>query len=323
MRIFALFIVAFAATVAADTCLLNDLTLGNGLVLSPPFNTYNHDFICNALFSQSYTTVTVNPVELGASLKLTFNGNIITPFFANTPSPILNLNVGDNTIVVNVKCADCVIDYTIVCNRQPETGPSVQGDPQFVGLRGQTYQIHGVDGDIYNIISDANIQMNAKFVFLTTGQCPIIDGAKATNCWSHPGQYLGQIGIKTNAGERILLQGGAYNRGFAGVTVNNRELGIDQRVDLQNGFVMRNGTHGVSVQASAFLFYFENSDMFINQRTNVNDWTAINAHGLLGQTSTNKVYPTKIKYIEGTVDDYRVNDGIFGDAFVFNKFPKA
>ena len=76
------------------------------------------------------------------------------------------------------------------------TNTAVLGDPQFVGLRGQSYQVHGMDGAIYNLISDKNLQVNSRFVFLTEGQCPIIDGVVDTNCWSHPGSYIGEMSFQ-------------------------------------------------------------------------------------------------------------------------------
>jgi len=72
---------------------------------------------------------------------------------------------------------------------------SVTGDPSFVGLLGQKYQVHGMDGAVYNLISDIHLQVNSRFVFLSSGRCPIIDGLPAANCYSHPGSYLGSICI--------------------------------------------------------------------------------------------------------------------------------
>jgi len=53
--------------------------------------------------------------------------------------------------------------------------PSVQGDPEFVGLRGQRYQVHGIDGAVYNLISDSLSQVNSRFIYINEkGDCPII-----------------------------------------------------------------------------------------------------------------------------------------------------
>ena len=46
------------------------------------------------------------------------------------------------------------------------TGGSARGDPQFVGLRGQSFQVHGIDGAVYALISEEHTAVNARFVFL-------------------------------------------------------------------------------------------------------------------------------------------------------------
>lgn len=58
------------------------------------------------------------------------------------------------------------------------TPGGVSGDPQFSGFLGQQYQIHGVDGLVYNIISDPILQFNARFTFLEKGTCPVVKGKR-------------------------------------------------------------------------------------------------------------------------------------------------
>ena len=45
------------------------------------------------------------------------------------------------------------------------TASGVVGDPQFTGLRGQSYQVHGIDGAVYNLITSPQLHVNARFVF--------------------------------------------------------------------------------------------------------------------------------------------------------------
>jgi hypothetical protein len=200
-------------------------------------------------------------------------------------------------------------------------GGFVVGDPQFVGLRGQSFQVHGVSGEVYNIVSDADLQYNSKFVFLDSGKCPTVDGKKQKGCWSHPGSYLGELGLKTRAGDRISLVSGSAASGFASVAVNGKPVGEGETVLLADnlGSVSRNSTHLASVQVGNWDFAFENSDMFVNQRVRVLDARSLRSHGLLGQTWRETTYPNAIKYVQGQVDDYVIRDGdIFGDNFVFN-----
>lgn len=105
--------------------------------------------------------------------------------------------------------------------------------PDFAGLLGQQYQVHGVAGEVYNVISDRTMQMNSRFVFLDQGDCPILNGRRANACWSHPGSYLGEIGIKTCGGDRLHIASGSAQHGFNSVTLNGRELEFDEVLPLR------------------------------------------------------------------------------------------
>ena len=152
---------------------------------------------------------------------------------------------------------------------------------------------------------------------------PVVNGRKQKSCWSHPGSYLGELGLKTKAGDRIHLVTGPAKRGFDSVTVNEREVRAGESVALAGdlGSVSRNTTHLASVQVGNWDFAFENSDLFVNQRVRVLDQKSLRSHGLLGQTWRDTTYPNAIKHIAGQVDDYVIRDNdIFGDNFVFNAF---
>ena len=88
---------------------------------------------------------------------------------------------------------------------------SIVGDPQFVGLRGQQYQVHGIDGAVYNLISERSTQVNARFAFLTQGSCPVIGGVADSNCWSHPGSYLAELSFQ-QVGGRPAARRAAHRR---------------------------------------------------------------------------------------------------------------
>ena len=68
------------------------------------------------------------------------------------------------------------------------------GDPQFFGFLGQSFQFHGLINTVFNLLSNKNIQLNAKFIFLKEGHCPPIN----TLCFTHTGTYMGEIGILFN-----------------------------------------------------------------------------------------------------------------------------
>jgi hypothetical protein len=200
-------------------------------------------------------------------------------------------------------------------------GGSVKGDPVFVGLRGQVYQVHGVSGNVYNIISDPDLQYNSRFVYLSRGDCPRMPEYNLTNCWSHPGSYLGELGLKTRSGARIHIVSGGAQQGFASVTLDGKVLHVNDSVGFESGYITFNHTHAVMLTIGNWVFRFENSDMFINQQLRLQDPRYLQAHGLVGQTWRTNLYPNAIKYIQGTVDDYVVRGGnLFGDDFMFNAY---
>ena len=99
------------------------------------------------------------------------------------------------------------------------------------------------------------------------------------------------------------------------------ELGDSVLLTGNLGSVSRNSTHLASVSVGNWIFDFENSDMFINQRVQVRDTRMLRSHGLLGQTWREVTYPNAIKYVQGEVDDYAIREkDLWGDNFVFNAF---
>ena len=285
-------------------------------------------YYCNCNSNVDSVTVTINSDDLYTTYDLNFEDATKTVQMQQylalnqqsnvmhfTPTPTATPSYA-NTVVISPACSDCRSTYTVTCYKAPPT-TSVSGDPQFVGLRGQSYQVHGVAGEVYSIVSDEHLQMNSRFVFLSKGDCPVVNGIKQTNCYAHEGSYLGAIGIKTAAGDKLKLVSGPAKTGFAEVSLNGRPV----KVGSDHGFMSFNHSHLVTVQVGNFHMEFDNSDMFINQRVRVLDWASLNAHGLLGQTWRQKTYPNSVKHIEGRVDDYVVQGkDLFGDKFIYNQF---
>lgn len=226
------------------------------------------------------------------------------------------------------------ITRTVVNPPASSTGTSgpggAVGDPSFSGFRGQRYQIHGVSDTVYNIITDANLVLNAEFVFLTRGECPILDGKPMTNCWSHPGSYFGSLGLKTINGDEVIIQSGVAKKGFELIQFNKQVItapttltglsGANEAITLQV-----HNTHQMTLNTGLFEFELENSDNFINIVTaRVTDWRAlthsVKSHGLLGQT-----WELRKGIIQGTVDDYaEASNNLLGHDFLYNKFqPKS
>jgi hypothetical protein len=211
---------------------------------------------------------------------------------------------------------------------------AVSGDPMFAGLRGQSFQVHGIDGAVYNLISDTAHQVNSRFVFLNGPRlCPLLPSTnkKSSSCWSHPGSYLGELGVKTSADDRIFIQAGSAVDGFELITFNGQPVKVGSEVELGylqtnlgSGSLIVNNTHELQITVGYFTIQVENIDGFLNLRSvkvDSDQWGRLSSHGLLGQTWQNKRYSGKVQEIEGEVDDYVItDDNIFGDNFVFNKF---
>ena len=231
-----------------------------------------------------------------------------------------------NSVTIYVNPSPTVTPVT------PQAPPGgIVGDPQFTGLRGQTYQVHGMPNEIFNIVSDNDFQYNSRFVYLTQGVCPTIDGNKIESpCFTHPGTYLGELALQTSAGDRLYLKAGEASQGFETVLLNDEDLDDDGEViDLlplkgrEAPFVVRNSSHMVTVQMGNFWLEFINSDMFINQRVAMLDASQQTSHGLLGQTWSGKIYDVDatIPWIEGKVWDYAMADHeMFSHRFVYNQF---
>jgi hypothetical protein len=249
------------------------------------------------------------PINVTGLYRFTFN------------IPVLS-NVEVNLTYINAGAPQPVVDLISILVTNPAV---VVGDPQFVGLRGQSFQIHGIDGAVYNIISEAQTQVNSRFVFLSEGECPMINGVPDVNCWSHPGSYLGELSFQQVVDGKVhkaLIVAGSAKTGFASVELDGKALKVGDAFTFGSFSVKMISTHHVSVQTENFSFELSNSDMFINQAvSNRVPLSKLSSHGLLGQTHQAKVYPTAARYIEGEVDDYVIADNdIFGTDFAFNKF---
>ena len=237
--------------------------------------------------------------------------------------------------------------------------PAIKGDPMFVGLRGQKYQVHGIDGVVYNLITDTSFNVNSRFVFLDGPRpCPTMPSTdkRTVACWSHPGSYLSNIAVSTSDNTRLLIQSGSAYGGFSKVILYqlNHEDRIISEISINNNHklynisqtfsIIRFSTHEVSIIIGSFQLIIENGDDYINLsqlKVLPNNYYKLKSHGLIGQTWSAKRYyhdntiqstsVSSLEYvsdnknnnlhmIEGEIDDYVIIDNqLFGDEFVFNR----
>ena len=213
----------------------------------------------------------------------------------------------------------------VVRNAVNAAASSVKGDPQFVGLRGQSFQVHGLDGAVYALVSSPSTQVNARFAFLSSGRCPppiII----ATQCWSHPGSYLGAVSVQERMDgeaelQRLTVEAGAHDVGFASAELNGRLLAVGDSASIGHFSVQRPSSHRLEVRTRELHLVLENSDGFINQQAAaLVPLQCMTAHGLLGQThSAQPRQPGALRHIDGDVDDYVVSD-LFAHDFAYDQF---
>ena len=224
-----------------------------------------------------------------------------------------------------------------------QTSPSgAKGDPQFTGLRGQRFQVHGVSGTVYNLITDGALQVNARFDFLASGGGPHAD-VIATQPWTHPGTYMGAMSFQVRRSgnsshvDVVVVEAGGPEEGFASVSINGQrvtrphtwqsesssELSVSGSATLTGQFVH---SHVLELHTRQFHFRLVSSDRFINHGVAPTvPLHALHCHGLLGQTRLDRRYSTALRYVEGSVDDYAVDvarDGtaLLGGGFVYDLF---
>ena len=316
----------------------------------PGTDTYNVTLPTAYIPSEIYIDVGVTESSADATFTVTVNGQLQQI----DGSPVWNASVGGtfvltapfneigqveytNEIVIVFTNNGCTYTNTFFITNPAAGGGNggVVGDPQFVGLRGQSFQVHGMDGAVYALISDPHTQVNTRFVFLDGPRpCPVLPstGKPAATCWSHPGSYLGELAVKTSAGDRVHIVAGSAAEGFGAVTVNGKPLAVGRNHALHHlnnnvpaGTVLHNNTHELTLRCSYFALTVENIDGFVNLRSLAvldGAWPRLQAHGLLGQTWQWKRYSGAVKEIEGEVDDYVVSgaDDIWSDSFLFSRF---
>jgi hypothetical protein len=231
---------------------------------------------------------------------------------------------------IDFRDANCSYIYIISIQSADVCCTGVCGDPQFKGLRGQSFQIHGIDGAVYNLISSRDFLLNSEFAFLTgPRECPIMPstGKRSVACWSHDGSYLKNLVVRTLTGDVIVIESGDAATGFSSVKFNDKPMAIGESTDYSKGRISYNTTHEITLEVGQFIIDVENNNGFVNLRNvhvPADQWASLaedgGVHGLLGQTWRSKHYAGKVKEIEGDVDDYVVFGGLMDSDFVFNRF---
>lgn len=213
---------------------------------------------------------------------------------------------------------------------------SVCGDPQFSGFNGQSFQVHGTSGSIYNVISTPALQYNALFTYLESGKC-----RRGTQCFSHPGNYFGEVGLMIAEGDNVKRVEVISGDVDTGLTIKIDEVAVPvsaEPIVFGNSTLTFSDAFQFFVDTPEFNFRIQNSDRFLNQDVSIAPALAKEIveykkasrqgqtssialpHGILGQTWNTAVYNNRWKHIEGQLFSYVLADGLFGTDFAYNRF---
>ena len=216
-----------------------------------------------------------------------------------------------------------------VMSSSSSTGPAAAfSDPRFRGFWGQSFYVGGAVGGVYNLLSDAEVQVNAEFVYLRNITCPDVDGARMERCFEHEGTYFGSLSISVQGGDALLLRGGAHDSGFRSVQLLDDEVQREVQVGdavtaaaaekmgaaallksaaLPTLSVVRVSPRSVQVQAGVYRMTMDNADMYVDITTlDISCWECVSERlqpeGLLGQTWNSTAI---IRQTDDEVEQYR------------------
>ena len=299
---------------------------------------------------------TINVSLVNTSISVTLNGLPNGPFPLTLPFTAVSLSgftlttAAVNTIIVSVtQSVVFPIDNPFITTPTSSfcsnvntfsvinpTASQMVGDPIIVGLSGQSFQIHGIDGGIYNLISAPTFNLNSEFIFLTGPRlCPIMPstGRRAQACWTHAGSYLFNLGLVTNS-HRILIESGAAATGFARVQVDDDAVAIGETLAYNdvNVTLTLTSSHECLLQIGVFRLSVESIDNFLNIRSIALSWPLSvsystleesSVHGLIGQTwRPSPLVVGKMKVIDGdSPDEYLLSSqDLYGRDFEYNRY---
>lgn len=198
------------------------------------------------------------------------------------------------------------------------------GDPHLEGFDGEKYDVMGKGGNIYNMLSDKNVQYNTTFV--DWGK-PGKDGVQPT--------VIGEAGIQVGSN---MVQ---FDRSGAAPTVNGKSLTKGQKVDLGEDQYAKWDGNDLTVKTTEYTIDLtvkakDKNGGYLDSSVKINEGVnpladGVAAHGLLGQTAdgvegkrkgvdgNKNIEKQGGSVIDGVVNDYLV-DGLWDNDFKYNRF---
>ena len=218
------------------------------------------------------------------------------------------------------------------------TGPaSARSDPRFVGFWGQSFFVTGSVGGVYNLLSDAAVQMNAYIVYLQSVSCPVIDGKAMVGCFDEKGTYFGVLAIQVQGGDYIRITGGPSASGFHSVSVGDvRQLQVGEKYESHRRHqasashvalsVHRSTSHQLLVKAGEYMFTIDSVDLYVDvTEMDTANWDALvntaRPDGLLGRTWNASL---QLDDSEQHAEEFRLQgDDILGCSHQHDRFCQA
>ena len=190
-------------------------------------------------------------------------------------------------------------------------------DPYFAGFWQQVFYLHGRDGEVYSILSDELVQLNARLTFLTNITCPSSDQDTApsaetarVHCSDHAGTYFGEMALTAlissslatvdspDALSTLYIHAGPVDSGFTTVTVNDAPLSVNDTYDAPSASALssrsslsvhRSSARSLTVHVGLYELLIENSDRYMDLvEVRITNWTAllqtVQPEGVLGCT---------------------------------------
>ena len=196
----------------------------------------------------------------------------VSVFYLNTTAPLLFTD--EPTTAPGLISNVAIVEFFITANAAA-SGGTVLGDPSFSGFHGQpSYQVHGIPGEVFNVLTAASLQLNALFAFIDRGEAltsaEMVQAREQqaelplTQPWSHPGTYLSQVGLKLG-NISLFLQAGRYSEGILSARLlSGEELLVGQTIRDGRRTVTLASSHSVKVRHELVSFTVVNSDGFFN-----------------------------------------------------------
>jgi len=227
--------------------------------------------------------------------------------------------------------------------------PTITDDPHFVGFYGQHFEVHGISTLVYNLISQHDFQLNARFLHRPT---PLLSeystwisdiGAQfgpnfrlQANC--NGTVALNDVELPVPSGEMEIIPTVViirHSKTSFTITTQHFRLAIDLDSVGINEWCPETGCPHIDISASVFDYYdhswkrgegghLKELNQIAQPLNNHSNLKIGKTHGLLGQTVRNIKHENKEngeEYIEGNVADYHIKDNnLFGSDFLYNQF---